>query len=155
VQWSRSDGDFTLRTDRNPNDLNRLRASSEHSQQLALGALHDRPQAGTSKRTYLATTISFLRSMKSALRVGSRFRRPSGSLRKAGPCPIWLGTFASGPVPEAAETYSITLSASASNLGGISSPSTLAVLRLITSSNFADCSIGRSVVFVPLIIFPT
>src|SRR5229473_1171908 len=51
--------------------------------------------------------------------------------------------------------YSITLSASASNFGGISSLSALAVLRFITSSNFADCSIGRSVVFIPLTIFPT
>jgi hypothetical protein len=31
----------------------------------------------------------------------------------------------------------------------------LAVLRFMTGSNFADCSIGRSVVFTPLGIFET
>jgi hypothetical protein len=34
--------------------------------------------------------------------------------------------------------YSITSSASASNLGGISRPSAVAVLRLITNSTFVD-----------------
>ncbi len=51
--------------------------------------------------------------------------------------------------------HSITLSASASNFGGISSLSAFAVLRLITSSNFAGCVTGSSVVLVPLTILPT
>src|SRR4051812_49196486 len=51
-------------------------------------------------------------------------------------------------------THSITSSASARSLGGISSPSALAVLRLIASSNFAACRTGRSTTFVPLTIFP-
>src|SRR3981189_2386950 len=45
--------------------------------------------------------------------------------------------------------YSITSSARASNVGGSSRPSALAVLRLMTSSNFVGCSIGRSVGFIP------
>jgi hypothetical protein len=46
--------------------------------------------------------------------------------------------------------YSITSSASASNLSGISRPSAFAVLRLITNSNFVDCWTGRSAGFSPL-----
>jgi hypothetical protein len=38
--------------------------------------------------------------------------------------------------------YSITSSARASNVGGMFKSSALAVLRLITSSNFVGCSIG-------------
>src|SRR5262249_52400412 len=40
--------------------------------------------------------------------------------------------------------HSITSSARASSVGGTSMPSALAVLRLITSSNFVGCSTGRS-----------
>jgi len=40
--------------------------------------------------------------------------------------------------------HSITSSASESTSGGMESPSALAVLRLITSSNLVDCSTGRS-----------
>jgi roadblock/LC7 domain-containing protein len=45
--------------------------------------------------------------------------------------------------------YSITSSASASNLSGTSTPSIRAVGWLMTSSNFAACTIGRSAVFAP------
>ena len=45
--------------------------------------------------------------------------------------------------------YSITSSASASNVGGRSSPSALAALRLITSSNLTACTTGRSEGFSP------
>jgi hypothetical protein len=38
--------------------------------------------------------------------------------------------------------YSITSSASASDVGGTSRPSALAVLRLITNSNLVDCELG-------------
>jgi hypothetical protein len=41
-------------------------------------------------------------------------------------------------------TYSITSSARASSVGGTSSPSVLAVLRLITSSYFTGACTGRS-----------
>src|SRR5262249_57558666 len=50
--------------------------------------------------------------------------------------------------------YSITSSASARSLAGISRPSALAVLRLITSSNLVDCWIGRSAGLSPLRIRP-
>ena len=51
--------------------------------------------------------------------------------------------------------HSITRSARSSTEGGIVSPSVLAVLRLITSSNFVGCSIGRSAGFAPFRILST
>src|SRR5262249_3028829 len=48
-----------------------------------------------------------------------------------------------------ARAYSITSSARASKVGGISKASAFAVLRLITSSNLVGCSIGRSAGLVP------
>src|SRR5262249_35548695 len=50
--------------------------------------------------------------------------------------------------------YSITSSASASSLSGTSSRSALAVLRLITSSNFVGCSTGKSAGLAPFRIRP-
>src|SRR5262249_49734375 len=46
--------------------------------------------------------------------------------------------------------HSITSSASESTSGGMESPSALAVLRLITRSNFPGCRTGRSAGFAPL-----
>src|SRR5437867_11746110 len=51
--------------------------------------------------------------------------------------------------------YSITWSAWRSNVGGIVRPNALAVLRLITRSNFVGCSTGRSPGLVPLRILST
>src|SRR5262249_41496251 len=51
--------------------------------------------------------------------------------------------------------YSITRSARSRIDCGIVKPSALAVLRLITSSNLVDCSIGRSAGFAPLRILST
>src|SRR5258707_13398859 len=51
--------------------------------------------------------------------------------------------------------HSITSSALASRVGGISRPSVFAVLRLITRSNFVGCSTGRSAGFVPRKILST
>ena len=51
--------------------------------------------------------------------------------------------------------YSITSSARASSDGGIVRPSALAVLRLMTSSNFVGCSTGRSPGLAPLRILST
>ena len=51
--------------------------------------------------------------------------------------------------------HSITSSARASSLSGIWRPSALAVLRLMTSSNFVGCSIGRSPGFAPARILAT
>mgnify|MGYP003694098021 CR=1 FL=1 len=53
------------------------------------------------------------------------------------------------------DRYSITSSARASSIGGISRPSVLAVLRLITSSYLVDCITGRSAGLVPFRILPT
>jgi hypothetical protein len=45
--------------------------------------------------------------------------------------------------------YSITLSARASNMGGMAMPSALAVFRLMTNSNLTGACIGRSLGFAP------
>jgi hypothetical protein len=57
--------------------------------------------------------------------------------------------------PNQALPYSITSSARASRVGGTMRPSVLAVLRLITSSNFAGWMTGRSAAFSPLRMRPT
>src|SRR5476649_2414305 len=51
--------------------------------------------------------------------------------------------------------YSITSSARERNVGGTVRPSALAVLRLITSSNFVGCSIGMSFGCLPCKILCT
>src|SRR5580658_9236300 len=48
------------------------------------------------------------------------------------------------PANERAPPHSITSSAAASSVAGISRPRALAVLRLIANSNFVGCSIGMS-----------
>src|SRR5262249_38202678 len=55
---------------------------------------------------------------------------------------------------ELAALHSITSSARASRLSGISRPSAFAVLRLITNSNFAGSITGRSPGFSPLRMRP-
>src|ERR1700745_2554184 len=55
---------------------------------------------------------------------------------------------------ELAAFHSITSSASASRFGGISRPSVLAVLRLMTSSSLFTCSTGKSAGLMPLRIRP-
>jgi hypothetical protein len=54
----------------------------------------------------------------------------------------------------AAQPYSITSSAVASSLSGIARSSISAVCRLMTSSNFDDCTTGRSAGFAPLRMRP-
>jgi hypothetical protein len=56
---------------------------------------------------------------------------------------------------ELAPSHSITSSARASSMGGISSRSALAVLRLIANSNLVGCSTGKSAGLVPLKILWT
>src|SRR5262249_11705929 len=56
---------------------------------------------------------------------------------------------------EVAAPHSITSSARASSVGGISWLSILAVLRLITNSNLVGCSTGRSPGFAPFNILST
>src|SRR5262249_53646999 len=55
---------------------------------------------------------------------------------------------------ELAALHSTTSSARASSVGGISNPMRLAVLRLITSSNFVDWMTGRSAGLAPLRMRP-
>src|SRR5262245_36145007 len=52
-------------------------------------------------------------------------------------------------------TYSMTSSATASSVLGMRAPSALAVLRLMTSSNFVGCSTGISAGFAPFRILST
>src|SRR5262249_48698409 len=56
---------------------------------------------------------------------------------------------------EVAAVHWITSAARASNIAGTSMPSAFAVLRLMTSSNFVACSMGRSPGFAPARIFAT
>jgi hypothetical protein len=56
---------------------------------------------------------------------------------------------------ELATAHSITSSAVASSLSGTVRPSILAVSALMTSSNFDDCTTGKSAGFVPLRTRPT
>src|SRR5262249_47403686 len=56
---------------------------------------------------------------------------------------------------ELATLHSITSSARASSVGGISKPKTLAVFRLTTNSNLVPCCTGRSAGFAPLRILST
>ena len=55
----------------------------------------------------------------------------------------------------AAPDHSITSSAIASTPGGMVRPSTLAVFKLMTSSNLVGKSTGRSPGFAPLMILST
>ncbi len=57
---------------------------------------------------------------------------------------------AAEPRDELPPSHSITSSARPSSVGGMSRPSALAVLRLMTSSNFVGCWTGRSAGFSPL-----
>src|SRR5262249_20785433 len=56
---------------------------------------------------------------------------------------------------EFASLHSITSSARASNVGGISRPRAFAVVRLMTRSNLVGCSTGRSPGFAPRRIMST
>ena len=57
--------------------------------------------------------------------------------------------------PGAAVGYWMTSSARRSSDGGIARPRAFAVLRLMTSSNFVGCSIGKSAGLAPLRILST
>jgi signal transduction histidine kinase len=74
----------------------------------------------------------------------------SGQTRPVRPC--WLNVRISRKRTSA--PHSITSSASASNLSGISRPSAFAVLRLMTNSNLVGSITGRSLSFSPLRMRP-
>jgi hypothetical protein len=59
------------------------------------------------------------------------------------------------PTRTSEDRYSITSSATASNAGGMSRPSALAVLRLMVSSYLVGCCTGKSAGFSPLRIRST
>src|SRR6516165_12717106 len=66
-----------------------------------------------------------------------------------GHSPAWL-IGPSGATLGRRPDHSITSSARASNVAGISTPIVLAVCRLMTSSNLVACIIGKSAAFSPL-----
>src|SRR5262245_44220679 len=71
-------------------------------------------------------------------------------------CTGRLGGANSGPMHRSKRrAYSITSSARASRDGGAVRPSALAVLRLMTSSNFVGCSTGKLAGLAPLRILST
>ena len=85
------------------------------------------------------------------------------SFRQLRTClPDWLGSFV--PIGDLSrcskvrgQNYRYSMTSSASNCIelGTSMPSALAVCRLMTNSNFVDCTTGRSAGFSPLRIRPT
>src|SRR5271163_3240800 len=81
-------------------------------------------------------------------------RDPTRRLRPRGERPRRRGGAAKRS-DEIAPSHSITPSASASNVGGISTPIALAVFRLTIVMNFVACSIGRSPGLAPLRILST
>src|SRR4029450_3072865 len=71
------------------------------------------------------------------------------------PCERPRGRRAAEQRDEIASFHSITSSARAMSVGGISRPSNLAVCRLITNSNLVACTTGRSAGLAPLSMRPT
>src|SRR5262245_44953478 len=66
----------------------------------------------------------------------------------------WPRSRASQERDELAPSHSITSSARVSSVAGASMPSTLAALRLITSSNLVGCTMGKSAGLAPLRTLP-
>ena len=96
------------------------------------------------------------------LATGSKAEKPDNRhrrllrARRARPCrqrPRGRGT--AQRRDEGAPPHSITSSARASRVGGISRPSALAVIRLMIRSNLVGCSTGRSLAFAPRNILST
>src|SRR5262249_44107370 len=90
-----------------------------------------------------------------------RLTRRAGQDGDAIGSPHLLGACRKRPRRRAAESqdelaplHSITSSARASNVAGISTPIVLAVCRLMTSSNLVACIIGKSAAFSPLRMRP-
>ena len=68
---------------------------------------------------------------------------------------LWVGAPCLAHPRAPAPPYWITSSAWKRSVGGIVIPRALAVLRLMTSSNFMGCSTGRSAGFAPFRILST
>ena len=103
-----------------------------------------------------------------AVNAGLPFSRPRASvvprkpIRRRGPAlsaarapPAATDGRAAEQGDEIAPPHSIASSANANSFGGKSRPSVLAVLRLMTSSNFVGCTTGKSAGFAPLRTRPT
>src|SRR5262249_9208754 len=80
------------------------------------------------------------------VQVSYHWQRRLLRVRRERPC----GCRATEERDELASPHSITSSARPSNTSGIVKPSALAVLRLMTNSNFVGCCTGRSAAFSPL-----
>jgi hypothetical protein len=76
-----------------------------------------------------------------------RFTPKSGHVQRTSLCLLWAKSGHSA-------IHSIISSATSCMEAGTERPSALAVLRLMTSSNLANCTIGRSAGFSPFRIFP-
>src|SRR5262249_35025966 len=85
---------------------------------------------------------------------GHKHADAPNTLRLLRPRREWPSGCAAEQRDELAALHSITSSARASNVGGISSPSALAVPRLMTSSNLVARSIGVSAGLAPLRMRP-
>jgi len=138
--------------------------SDDHT--AASGAFHRRPNPAGLPRVAIPAATFILNLHSSACRTAAVVQSAVSSLagfRTPAPC-LCLDLY--GPASENLHksrreqvqqkiAYSITLSARASRVGGISRPSVLAVLRLMMSSNLVGCSTGRSAGLVPLSILST
>jgi len=96
-----------------------------------------------------------------AQRMSMRALRPSVQPNCSKPCtnPMTRAVAVESSVvaeqrDELATLHSITSSARASSVGGMSMPSALTVGRLITNSNLVDCTTGRSAGLAPLRMRP-
>jgi len=91
-------------------------------------------------------------------RPSSRYPRRLARCCRSRRCPLYVAfptqvrqraKYEKCQIPEVA-IYSITSSARASSISGMSSLNEHAVCRLMTNSNLVDCRTGRSVGFAPL-----
>src|SRR6266540_1842715 len=105
---------------------------------------------------YLIFRGSIPHPMQSLCTLRDHCRQGSRNTRyQAGAAPYLDRTFTGWIAPACGwRTYSITSSARASSIGGISSPISLAVLRLITNSNLVDWITGKSAGLAPLRMRP-
>src|SRR5262249_24756229 len=82
--------------------------------------------------------------------LGNRLSRYATLATKRALPLTWAGLPPAGSHQLAWRTHSITSSARASKVGGISRPSARAVWRLITNSHLVGCTTGKSAGLAPL-----
>ena len=141
--------------------LGKVRPGPRRARGCALQAFF---QLGAALRSRPTRVLAFvpversLRPLRSALRPLARQGHLVGTV--TGPLPVGPSQGSSlsiltEPHDELAPPHSITSSARASSVGGISRPSAFAVIRLMTRSNLVGCSTGRSAGFAPRRILST